>query len=309
MFAEAVELRKGVILAFTVRGMSRLSLLAFAFGLVGVTGCTAFAVSARYTVAKLNEATAGSRRAEVSERANQRREADRLAAANGDASAMVRSATHYIPISTGLPEVVALLEQASQKQFAPAQFMLGGLLLTGKSIFLIGRASDSELPRQPGRGIELMKRAASQACDVQWSLLETNTPHRLAFEISHTLQAGEGIGRSIGESQLWLARSVVHCHYPDVFATLRELDNLHQGNTLSPIEKMAWSMLYGTKDAQSQKLLTYLKARASAADIKLAEQRSEQLRSIVAESEKDYAPPAKLVVTVYPGPESTVPNS
>jgi len=295
-------------LAFTIRGMSRLSLLAFAFGLVGVTGCTSLAVTTRYTVAKLNEVTAGSERAEVSERAHQRREADRHAAENGDVSAMVRSATHYIPISTGLPDVIALLEQASHKQFAPAQFMLGGLLLSGKGIFLIGRASESELPRQPERGIELMKRAASQACNVQWSLLETNTPHRLAFEISHTLRAGEGVGKNIGESQLWLARSVTHCHYPDVIATLRELDNLHQDSTLSSIEKMAWSMLYGTKDAQPQKLLTYLKARASMADIKLAERRSEQLRSIVAESEKDYAPPAKLVVTVYPGLESTVPN-
>jgi len=248
---------------------SRTGILIVAASLVGGTGCVTTAV-----VSHVQE----QQRLHDWEARQELENTDMRAAARlGDPNAMTRlgwyqvnGTRHGIPID---PKAgMALLEQAAARPFAPAQYRLGNLLVQGEGGVL-----------DPARGLELIKRAATGACTVGFSKQEIfGYP---AWRVASLLRdGGSHVARDDAQAELWLARSVMHCHYPEAYGLVVPAGALSAEQRA--VKQLAFAQLAGRTTLPGQ-------PAASPEQVQEAAREARRLRQRVRDSETQYpAPPA-----------------
>ncbi len=259
----------------------RITLLFLALSLIGGTGCV--------TLSVINKVHHKAAQKENEERTAKRIENLKIAAAQGDLSATTDLGLEYV---SGLPNIdkdiskgIALLEQAAAKQYAPAEFALGGLLIDGRNYYRNTAISEEQLPRQVERGITLLKQAATHSCRPSSKHLYIYS----AYEVSKLYREGNNIPQNKDEADLWLARSILHCQYPTPII----IKNLFLGSKakepeIQRINTMKWLLLLPSSDIASQ-----FKIDMSPSDMVVAQQKMKQLQLRVSGSEKLYPPPPK----------------
>lgn len=249
---------------------SRTGILIVAASLVGGTGCVTSAV--------VSHAQAQQNLHDWQARQELENTDMRQAARLGDSNAMTRlgwyqltGTRHGIPAD---PKAgMALLEQAAARSFAPAQYRLGNLLISGAN----GVTPD------PARGLELIKRAATGACVVGFSKEEIfGYP---AWHVAMLLrEGGRYLDRDSAQSELWMARSVMHCHYPEAYGLVVPAAGLDAGQRA--VKQLAFAQLAGRTTLPGQ-------PAASSEQMQEAAREAMRLRQRVRDSETQYpAPPA-----------------
>jgi TPR repeat protein len=249
---------------------SRAGILIVAASLIGGTGCVTSAVVSHVQAQQnLHDWQARQELENTNLRA-----AGRL----GDSSAMTRLGWYQLTgTHRGIPADakagMALLEQAAARPFAPAQYRLGNLLVEGE----YGVAPD------PARGLELIKRAATGACVVGFSKEEIfGYP---AWRAGMLLRdGGRYVTRDSSEAELWIARSVMHCHYPEVYGLAVPAAGL--GAEQRALKQLALAQLAGRTTLPGQPAV-------SPEQMQEAAREARRLRQRVLDSETRYpAPPA-----------------
>lgn len=209
----------------------------------------------------------------------------RAAAANGDPAASVQLAQALIRPVAGVEkydtaQALQLLEQASQKGYGQADYVLGWIYLNGSTV-----------PRQPERGVTLLKQAASRACTYYRDTTRSGPAINVASEISRLyLQSRIGPQDKV-QADLWRARSAVHCprSYP---APQRYATQATPATPAIP-DALMWARFDPNADKAMPQIAELLKVLAPP-DIAAAEEKERQLRRAVIESERQYpAPPTE----------------
>lgn len=249
---------------------SRAGILIVAASLVGGTGCVTSAV--------VGHVQAQQNLHDWQARQELENTSMRNAARLGDSNAMtwlgwyqVSGSRHGIPVDAKAG--IALLEQAAARPYAPAQYRLGNLLVQGE-----GGSAD------PARGLELLKRAATGACAVGSSKQELfGYP---AWRVATLLRdGGRYVARDDSQAELWLARSVMHCHYPEAYGLVVPAAAGLSAEQRA-LKQLAYARLAGRATLPGQ-------GAVSPEQMEEAARQEQRLRQRVRDSEAQYpAPPA-----------------
>ena len=217
--------------------------------------------------------------------------------AQGDLLATTRLAIRYLDGSRGVSRDVSkglrLLNQAADRQYAPAEFALGIVYADGPFLYLDGSHTYLQAPQEPVRGMELFKRSATHACTIAPLLPWSST----AITISTKYRSGSSATVDLQQADLWLARSILHCRYPSAQYVVGM--NLNPKATVPPskADTMGFLLLMPPSNAASK-----LQSTLSPQEMQTAMRKAEALRQAVAESEKQYpAPPAPPAPPPPPG--------
>ncbi|HEY8026076.1 MAG TPA: hypothetical protein VIF60_16035 [Burkholderiaceae bacterium] len=208
-------------------------------------------------------------------------------AAGGNMDALVKLGNMTIlgnrpGVTRDIPKGMAMLEKGAGASYAPAQYALGRWLIDGR-VSSFGLQLDAALmPRDPLRGINLLKQAASQTCTPG----PVSASAHIAAEISIMYRTGKQVAHDDAQAELWLARSLIHCHYPNAPYLAASLnDPLHVSLPLQ-IDTLTKLMLLPASDTQAT-----LQAALRPEDIQAARDKAQVLREAVRESEKQYPAP------------------
>jgi len=143
-----------------------------------------------------------------------------------------------------------------------------------------------QMPRDPLRGINLLKQAASQTCTPG----PVSASAHIAAEISVMYRTGKQVTRDDAQADLWLARSLIHCRYPSALYLAAPLnDPMHVSLPLQ-IDTLTKLMLLPASGAQAT-----LQAALRPEDIEAARDNAQRLRDAVRESEKQFPAPSPIV--------------
>lgn len=189
-------------------------------------------------------------------------------------------------VTRDIPKGMAMLEKAGGASYAPGQYALGRWLIDGR-VSPFGLQLDAGLmPRDPLRGMTLLKQAASQTCTPG----PVSAGAHIAAEISIMYRTGKQVAHDDAQADLWLARSLIHCHYPNAPYLAAPLnDPLHVSLPLQ-IDTLTKLMLLPASDAQAT-----LQAALRPEDIEAARNKAQALRDAVRESEKQFPAPSPIV--------------
>jgi TPR repeat protein len=181
-----------------------------------------------------------------------------------------------------------LMEQAVALSHAPAQSELGWLLLAGRNHPNSGTVDGFQWMHDPVRGMILLKNSiAGTTCVPQSGARPSQAPayYRVGAEndISEIYRAGKLVPQDIDQANLWLERSLVHCHYP----TATMLANPERyGIVAGPVDRLAWLLLL-----PSTPQLEAARGVTSAEEMHAAEEESVKMRQAVFQSETQYPAP------------------
>ncbi|MDB5769257.1 MAG: Sel1 repeat-containing protein [Collimonas fungivorans] len=262
------------------RDRSRAALLIVSLSLIGGTGCITASI-----VNSVQQKNAERANAEMQKK---RIEGYKVAASRGDLEAMTQLGMEYINGSPSLerdiPTGITLLEQAAAKQYGPAEYVLGWLLLNGSNRRSYARPLNAEqLPLDPLRGVELLKRSSTRSCSPSPVFFNRFS----AFDVSEIYRNGGIIGQDIQQADLWLARSILDCRYPFDTAIRYKFQISKETDTAAKIKTLSFLLMQPGSDT-----LTKLQASMSQADIQAAQERMALLRQAAIESRQQYpAPP------------------
>ncbi|MGZ3254066.1 MAG: tetratricopeptide repeat protein [Burkholderiaceae bacterium] len=261
---------------------SRAALLLVTLSLIGGTGCITASIISAEQQKSAQKAYEDKQKKEF--------ENDQSGAARGDLAAATRLGVKYISgppyLEKNIPKGVALLEQATEKQYGPAEYVLGWLLVSGKDPYHWGIIAPEQLPRQPARGIELLKRSATRSC-VMGPLFENSPASHVANEIGDLYRYGRVIAQDSNQANLWLARSILHCRDQNPFVIQYKFIQTKDPSPQAKIDTLAFLLLMPPNE-----ITTKLQSAMPASDVDSAKQKMKQLRQAVVDSEKQYpAPP------------------
>lgn len=265
---------------FLSSSRSRAGMLLVCLALVGGTGCITAAVVQNvqhHNNAREKERERQQRIAELSPRAQ-----------GGDLRAMTALAHALVSAeersNNDMPRALALLSSAAEQGDGLAQAMLGDLLSAGSVQFSRYLVSDGQRDRT--RGIALLKKAALQAC--RFTTPGRTGEYRPVIVPADRLAKLYGFDRQAEQARLWRARSIVHCGVPDPTSLSFAINSAKTGEE----RQEGFALLLLTKSSaaiESAKSRT----RLTAEDIPGAERKAEELRRLVAESEKHDPPPTR----------------
>jgi len=193
-------------------------------------------------------------------------------------------------VTRDIPKGMAMLEKAAATPYGPAEHMLGWLLIDGRTYAYGLQLNASLLPRDPLRGIELLKRSASRSCTPGNSPGEVAPNSQTAHEISNLYRAGSLIAQDDAQAELWFARSLIHCQSPNAYLLAGYAKN---PKTITPqlqIDTLAKLMLLPSSDPQAA-----LQSTMSDENVEAARAKAQQLRDAVRESEKQFPAPNPIV--------------
>ena len=263
---------------------SRAALLIVSLSLIGGTGCI--------TASIVNSVQQKNAQRASAEMQKTRIEGYKVAASRGDLEATTQLGLEYINGSPSLerdiPTGISLLEQAAAKQYGPAEYALGWLLLNGTNRQYNGRTLNAEqLPPDPSRGIELLKRSSTRSCSPSPVFFNRFS----AFDVSDIYRnsgINSGIIRQdIQQADLWLARSILDCKYPFHTTIKYKFLGSTEAGTAAKVKALAFLLMLPASDT-----LTKLQATMSPADIQAAQEKMAMLRQAALESKQQYpAPP------------------
>lgn len=215
--------------------------------------------------------------------------------AAGDPIAAVRLANYYLYDQTGRPRDFekgrALLEQ-----FAPispeAKTELGWLLLDGRTNRISMQYDATVMPRDPARGFALLLGAVPQTvCTAVPKLAPGQVaPYfnkSVEWEIAFVYRDGGPVAPDEKSAELWRARSLVHCQYPDAAALANRMRPERNPKPSQPLEVLAQLMLLPPSPQ-----LDALKNSLTPEEVQSAERKASQLRDAVSRSEQQYPAPS-----------------
>ncbi len=207
-------------------------------------------------------------------------------AAAGDDFASTKLGIDYILgniVFRDVPQGMHLLEHSAANHYAPAEYTLGWIYLSGGTAAGGIQRPLETIPRQPQQGMELLKQSASHACNTSPLTPIIN----LANLISNLYRDGNLVATDSRQADLWRARSILHCRIPTRFYVASEILNPSHVTPQSKIEAMTLLLLMPSSDTA-----TTLQSTLSAEDLRIAIRNASALRKAVADSEKQYpAPP------------------
>ncbi|WP_211450894.1 sel1 repeat family protein [Collimonas antrihumi] len=271
---------------------SRAALLIVSLSLIGGTGCITASIVNSVQQKNAQRASAEMQKTKI--------EGYKVAASRGDLEATTQLGLEYINGSPNLerdiPTGISLLEQAAAKQYGPAEYALGWLLLNGSNRQYNGRTLSAEqLPPDPSRGIELLKRSSTRSCSPSPVFFNRFS----AFDVSDIYRnsgTNNGINSGINsaiirqdmqQADLWLARSILDCKYPFHTTIKYKFLGSTEAGTAAKIKALAFLLMLPASDT-----LTKLQASMSPADIQAAQEKMAMLRQAALESKQQYpAPP------------------
>ncbi|WP_211464849.1 tetratricopeptide repeat protein [Collimonas silvisoli] len=262
------------------RDRSRAALLIVSLSLIGGTGCITASIVNSVQQKNAQRANAEMQRTKI--------EGYKVAASRGDLEAMTQLGMEYVNGSPSLerdiPRGISLLEQAAAKQYGPAEYGLGWLLLNGSNRQYYGRdLSAEQLLPDPPRGIELLKRSSTRSCSPS-PVFFNRFP---ALDVSEIYRNSGIIRQDIQQADLWLARSILDCRYPFHTVIRYRFQVSKEIDTAAKIKTSAFLLMLPVSDS-----LTKLQASMSPADMQAAQERMAMLRQAVIESKQQYpAPP------------------
>jgi TPR repeat protein len=257
---------------FLASERARAGSLIVAAALIGGTGCVTAMV-----VGNLQQQARASKYREEQQEKLQRDNAElRAKAERGEVEAMARLGWFQVNGDrSGVPadpHGLALLEQAAARHYAPAEYMLGVVLVEGRK----------GIPADPARGVELLKLSATKACSVEIGrdLLQRANPN---LTLGNLYRKGSpAVAADESEAELWFARNAVYCHdygfNPMIPAGLAEPERRAR--------MQAWWTLSGRTYAMGNQ-------PATPEQIQETERELKRLRQRVQESESRYPAPPK----------------
>jgi TPR repeat protein len=266
---------------------SRAGFLLLSLALIGGSGCITASVISQV------RSDARQRERERTEQADSqaRIAAARAAATDGDPATTVRLAQALIQPVAGVnkydvEQAVQLLDLAAKQDYAPAQYLLGWIYITGSGDGnAVSRDSRMATPADPARGLALLKQAATRACTYEGRDRYTNNRKlNVAIGIASVYRLGTGVPQDPAQADLWRARAALHCprSYP---APLRYVIGMP--------EPLVWARLDPNTEKTRPQIAALLLAMTPE-QIAAAEDKERRLRQAVAESERQYpAPPAE----------------
>lgn len=266
---------------------TRIGALIVCLSLIGGTGCITSAIIENARQKEAMQKYADQQKKTV--------DGYKVNAAKGDLFAITRLGLEYISGSQALPQDIPagiqLLEQAVEKQYALAEYSLGWLLLAGRDSYHWKTLTTDQLPRQTDRGILLLKLSATRACAVS----ETNdgrSGNTPAFDISKVYREGRLVAKDLDQANLWLARSVIHCRYPNIYVIKSTFPTSKSAPLQAQIDLMSWILLIPADSANAKKMAIDSQPVLAPEDLAKAQTQAAHLRQIVLDSEKQYpAPP------------------
>jgi len=185
-------------------------------------------------------------------------------------------------IRQDVPKGIAILEKVAASPYPAAQYSLGWLLLDGRYKENGQQINAAKLPRDVPRGLELLKRSASESCTTRVGYTSYSFS-QTAELISRIYREGKLIPADVPQADLWHARSLVHCAFP------HEADLLAQAKSETGsygVELLSQLLLLPSAPAAPQ-----VRESMSDPDVQAAEQQAEIQRQAVLASEKDYPAP------------------
>jgi hypothetical protein len=212
----------------------------------------------------------------------------------------------------------ALIEAAANKSYAPAQFILGAILIAvGQDIErfprILPRLSNSisdVFSKNQELGIELIKESAQQQCKIDYirpekdgfsnvlsedptavkiQTLEPAIVLNVLYEVrSYTSEYDLKFPVNKELSQLWLARSILHCNSPSNSGdVLRWTSDSHERQ--NQIDDLSFALIMPYENWIYT--VEELRDRMNEEDRALAVQQAAHWRKAVADSEKKYPAP------------------
>lgn len=278
------------IMRLLCNARTRAGLLVVCLGLIGGTGCITMAVVSSLQEASIRRANEERYKATV--------ESYKLAAAKGDLAGITLLGLEYLRDNavTGrdISKGMALLEQAVAKQYGPAEYALGLILLKNSRI----NSFNPPIQMDSARGMELLKRAASHACwySMPSTVVDLGSP---ANTIQYLYRSGTLVPKDLTQANLWFARAIIHCQGNNGYG-IRNMFLPTSGATAQDhTETLAWLQLLpsDTDKDNVPRLLTM-------ADHAAVERRATQLRQAVTESERQYPAPSQKQFIVEIGQPS-----
>jgi TPR repeat protein len=258
-------------------------MLVVAPALVGGTGCITASI-----------VDASRHRSDVRDRERERRQ--RIVALSpraeaGDLAAMTSLAQALMSAEdrtrNDVPRAQALLSRAAEGGDGLAQAMLGDMFAVGVVQFATSYLPSSG-QRDP-RGIVLLQKAAAQAC--RFKLPGGSKEHRILLEPADRLANIFFTDDLAEQERLWRARSILHCGQPVPFTLSYRVNGAH-----TAVEKQGrFAMLLLTKSSADIERARTM-AKLTPEDVAAAERQAEELRRLVAESERQYPAPSRKEV-------------
>jgi hypothetical protein len=261
---------------------TRAGMLVIALALVGGTGCI--------TTAIVQNVQQKKRIREVEE--ERQKNIARLTplADAGDpaaATALVRELLAFRqPVPVDQVRVFALLSGAADKNYGPAQALLGEILVAGHFETVFPQVAVEPRFQDRERGFQLLRRAAAQSCAYargpggQYYYYNSIRP---AMRLSAQL-ARNGHG---DEARVWYARSVMHCGEPSAQGLYWRIT---PKNATPQQRTEALTLLLLTQDAER---IAKAEADMPGEEVASARRDAEQLRRQVAQSEQQYPAPSR----------------
>jgi hypothetical protein len=259
---------------FLASERARAGSLIVAAALIGGTGCvTAMVLNSAAQVAQSSQ-----QRQQREERLRSENDVIRKDAAQGQVEAMTRLGWFQVSGDRfGVPgdtRGVALLEEAAARQYVPAQYLLGRVLIEGPF----------GITPQPERGLKLLTLAATKTCTVDAGSDSRVNDHPARTLADIYLKGSAGIPADAAMAEFWMARNAAYCHDFSYgpFSTAVSAG-------LSDYERRAkiqawWELAHG-KQASGGPTFTPEQMQMTAREL-------ERLRQRVRESEAEYpAPP------------------
>jgi hypothetical protein len=182
--------------------------------------------------------------------------------------------------------VFALLSGAADKNFGPAQALLGEILVSGHFETVYPQVTVEPRFQDRERGLQLLRLAAVQSCTY------TGGPGRQYYyynSIRPATQLSAQLGRSGhgDEARVWYARSVMHCGEPSAQSLLWRITP----KDASPQQRTeALALMLLTQDAER---IAKAEAAMPAEEVAAARREADQLRRQVAQSEQQYPAPRR----------------
>ena len=270
---------------------TRAGLLIIALSLIGGTGCITMAVVESAKQASAQRAAQEQHKATV--------ESYRSAAAQGDVAGMTQLGLEYLAQTTAVGRDVArgmaLLEQAVARQYGPAEYALGLILLNHART----SPGNPPVPTDPTRGMALIKRAASRACEYRMvsSVVDLSDP---ASTIQYLYRSNTSAYRDLAQANLWFSRDIVHCQKGNAYSVRNVILPNTQVTAQDQTETLAWLQLLPAAALGKDDVAKGL----TLADPAAAQRRAAQLRQAVADSERDYPAPSQKQFVVKIGQAS-----
>lgn len=254
------------------RRSTRAGILLVALALVGGTGCITSSIIDRAQQQRYMREEA---------EAHKRRIAQLTPAADAGDPVAATALAHTM--MSGRPQddvdqarLVALLSRAAGQGYAPAQVMLGEILVSGevhqnyRQMPLAREFQDRE------RGLQLLRQAASSACAFR-GYIGVSPATLLAQELARD--------KRTDEARLWRARGALHCGAPSADALSLQVKSASA--TQERAEALALLLLQ-TPDAA---VIAKATAALPADEVAAARRDAAQLRELVVQSERQYPAP------------------